>query len=222
MIIYPTSLSATIESASECFLHQQPLNNLQSEEITSLLVGRQVLSGKNAAFFLPFTSEKETQPRLFTGEPLRTDFAYRHIQMIEATRLIVLLGIENVAVQHSISRSEQCMDASCYSKFCAKGECKAISIAYMRYLACFAHKDPDSKLPHFLTHLGSSRDGKGRWRGFPFFYTLLMLTELDDAVASQEIEYAAPACEKWLDQLDTPDHFSIRRRHILSYVLSRN
>jgi hypothetical protein len=222
MIIYPTSLTATIESASERILQQQPVNKAQSEEITSLLVGRQVLSGKNAAFFLPFASERDTKPRLFTGEPLHTDFAYRHIQLIEAARLLVLLGIEHVAVQHSISRAEQCMSASCYSKFCAKGECKAISIAYMRYLACFTNEDADSKLLHFLMNLGSFRDGKGRWRGFPFFYTLLMLTELDDAVASQELEYAAPACAKWLDQIDAPNHFSNRRQLIISNVLSRN
>jgi len=222
MIIYPTSLTATIESASESLLHQQPLNKAQSEEITSLLVGRQVQSGKNAAFFLPFASEKETRPRLFTGEPLRTDFAYRHIQLIEAARLLVLLGIENTPVQHSISRAEQCMDASCYSKFCVKGECKAISIAYMRYLACFAYKDPDSKLLHFLKNLGSFRDGKGRWRGFPFFYTLLMLTELDHAVANQELEYAAPAFKRWLPQVDAPNRFSKRRQLIISNVLSRN
>jgi hypothetical protein len=222
MMIYPTSLTATIESASESFLYQQPMNRVQSEEIISLLVGRQVPSGKNAAFFLPFASEIETQPRLFTGEPLRTDFAYRHIQLIEAARLLVLLSIENGAVQHSISRAEQRMHASCYSKFCAKGECKAISVAYMRYLACFVHIDTDLKLSHFLENLGSFRDGKGKWRGFPFFYTLLMLTELDNAVASQELEYAVPACKRWSHQVDAPDHFSKRRQLIINNVLSRN
>jgi hypothetical protein len=51
---------------------------------------------------------------------------------------------------------------------------------------------------------------------------LLMLTELDNAVASQELEYAAPACKKWSHQVDAPNHFSNRRQLIISNVLSRN
>jgi hypothetical protein len=222
MIIYPTNLNATIESASENFLCKRPMNKVQSDEITSLLLGRQVQSGTNAAFFLPFASEKETQPRLFTGERLHTDFAYRHIRLIEAARLLVLLGSENPSVEHSITRAEHRMAASCYSNFCAKGECKAISIAYMRYLGCSINKDNDTKLSLFLTNLGGFRDGKGRWRGFPFFYTLLMLTELDASTAGQELQYAAPACERLVNHMDAIDHFSKRRQLIISQVLSRN
>ena len=222
MIFYPANLTTIMENVGETFLHQQPINKIQSQEINSLLVSRQVNFGKNSAFFLPFASEKDRPPRLFTGETLRTDFAFRHIQLIEATRLLILLGEEREVVQHSISLAKQRMAASCYSTFCAKGECKAITIAYMRYMNCLAHQDIEPRLLHFLASLSSFRDGRGRWRGFPYYYTLLMLTELDESLAAQEINYAAPACEKLLKRARGSDQFSQRRQLILRNVLSRN
>ena len=222
MIICPTSLTATVEHAGEAFLYQQPINQIQSEEISSLLVVRQVQSGSNTAFFLPFASEKETQSRLLTGEPLHTDFAYRHIQLIEAARLLLLLAGDTIAVQRSISLAEKRMATSCFSKFCAKGECKAITIAYMRYLACSVGEDSEAQQAHFLTRLSDFRNGRGRWRGFPYFYTLLMLIEVDQPLAGRELQYAAPTCAKLLDHVDDSDRFSRRRQLILNKVLSRN
>ena len=101
-------------------------------------------------------------------------------------------------------------------------QCKAITIAYMRYLACSVGQDPKAQQAHFLTRLSDFRDGRGRWRGFPYFYTLLMLTELDQSLASQELQYAVPACVKLLDPVDVSDCFSRRRQLILNKVLSRN
>jgi len=66
------------------------------------------------------------------------------------------------------------------------------------------------------------RDGKGKWDGFPFFYTLLLLTEADDPLATQELTYAAPVCEKQLTQNWHSDPISMRRQEILSRALARS
>jgi len=46
-----------------------------------------------------------------------------------------------------------------------------------------------------LKALKKRRDGKGRWRNFPFYYTLLSLTEIDIPQPVDEMKYAAKACE---------------------------
>ena len=43
--------------------------------------------------------------------------------------------------------------------------------------------------------LRSMRDGAHRWRKFPFWYTVLALSEIDNAEAKRELKYAAPALE---------------------------
>jgi hypothetical protein len=153
---------------------------------------------------------------------LHTDFAYRHIQLIESARLLILLQVDTLPVHRSISLAEQRMATSCYSKFCAKGECKAITIAYMRYLKYSALQSSETQQKHFLASLAGFRDGKGRWNGFPNYYTILMLSELDDPLAIEELKYAAPNCETLLKHLEPSDHFSKRRHLILTNVLSRN
>ena len=40
------------------------------------------------------------------------------------------------------------------------------------------------------------RDGEHQWRRFPFGYTVLALSEMDNAEARQELKYAAPALER--------------------------
>jgi hypothetical protein len=73
-----------------------------------------------------------------------------------------------------------------------------------------------------LTNLTDYRDGKGRWGGFPFFYTVLMLSETDSPLAIQELKYAAPFCEKQLSQNWSADPISKRRQEIISKALARS
>lgn len=60
------------------------------------------------------------------------------------------------------------------------------------------------------------------WNGFPYYYTLLMLSQVDDPLASQELKYATPLCEKLQGRIGSDDSLSKRRLTILSKALSRN
>jgi hypothetical protein len=92
----------------------------------------------------------------------------------------------------------------------------------MRYLASFDDKNSENRINPFLTELVGHRDGKRKWSGFPFYYTLLMLSEVDDPMADQELQYAAPLCEKQRGQNMFADPISRRRQAILTQVLSRS
>jgi hypothetical protein len=68
--------------------------------------------------------------------------------------------------------------------------------------------------------LASLRTATGRWKRFPFFYTLLALTELDVPEARPELRWAAPAAERSLKALRGTGRFPKRRRAVLEQALA--
>jgi len=59
------------------------------------------------------------------------------------------------------------------------------------------------------------RDGENQWRRFPFWYTVLALSEIDAAEARAELKYAAPALERAARRA-LPSAVYARRRHELA------
>ena len=222
MILHPASLSDTLDSAEEALFDQHPISQALRNDLAVILISRQIQSGTNAGVFIPFVSESRHQSRLFTGEMLRTEFACRNIQLIQSARLFALLAMDSPDIARSIMLSDRCMNTQCYSKFCIKGECKSLTIAYMRYLAAINTGDPVVLLDQFLTRLADYRDGKGRWHGFPFYYTLLMLSEIDRPLAADELNYTAPLIERLAEQVWSKDRYTNRCQSILHKIKTRN
>jgi hypothetical protein len=222
IIVHPTSLTDTLDSAAEALFYQKSIIPPLRNDLAAMLISRQIQSGSNSGFFIPFASESRTQSRLFTGERLQTEFACRNIQLIEAVRLLALLALDDPIPTRAVQLSNQLMDALCYSKFCAKGECKSLTIAYMRYLAAINTAGAAVRLDQFLTMLAGYRDGKGKWHGFPFYYTLLMLSETDHPLATDELGYAAPSFEKLSRQDWSNDRYSNRCQSILDNIMVRS
>ncbi len=49
--------------------------------------------------------------------------------------------------------------------------------------------------------LTSHEDGTGKWRRFPFYYTLLALSEIDSPNARRAVSYTLPECERRLNSI---------------------
>jgi hypothetical protein len=222
IIVHPTSLSDSLDSAAEVLFFQRSILPALRDDLAALLIHRQILTGSNSGFFIPFVSESRTQSRLFTGEALRTEFACRHLQLIAATRVLTLLAPDNPAVARAIFLSEQRMNTMCYSKFCSKGECRSLTVAYMRYLAVLNTPAAASALSQLLTELAGYRDGKGRWHGFPFYYTILMLSEADDPLAAEELHYSDSLLDRLSGQNWANDRYSIRCKSLLHNAMARS
>jgi hypothetical protein len=77
----------------------------------------------------------------------------------------------------------------------------------------------DAALDHLLSALPKHRDGQGAWRRFPFFYTLLALSELDHPKVRDALHYARGACEKKLTWLKPGDEVALRRVAVMEPVL---
>jgi hypothetical protein len=93
-------------------------------------------------------------------------------------------------------------------------------------LASSAAED-ERRLANGLAALRRRRDGEGRWKHFPYFYTLLALSEMDAAFVREEIQYAARGVERSLRRLIKQDgneelgKFDWRRQVLLQRVLEK-
>ncbi len=74
-------------------------------------------------------------------------------------------------------------------------------------------------LDHLLSALPEYRDGQGAWRRFPFFFTLLALSELDHPKVRDELRYARGACEKKLTRSKPGNDIASRRIAVMERVL---
>ena len=72
-----------------------------------------------------------------------------------------------------------------------------------------------------LKFLKEYRDGQGRWRRFPFHYTLLALSEMNGKGVVREIEYAAPVLERLLKRRSRDGKYEKRRREVARRLLER-
>jgi hypothetical protein len=72
-----------------------------------------------------------------------------------------------------------------------------------------------------LRYLKEHRDGKRRWHRFPFYYTLLALSEMDGEEVALEIEYAAPVLERMLRRRSRGGKYEKRRRAVAERLLAR-
>ncbi|HPQ39570.1 MAG TPA: hypothetical protein PLV45_04290 [bacterium] len=79
----------------------------------------------------------------------------------------------------------------------------------------------EERLRGGLIYLKEHRDGKGRWRRFPFYYTLLALTEIPGRQSDDEIRYAAPGLERMLKRKERGDRYDRRRRAVAETLLGR-
>ena len=65
------------------------------------------------------------------------------------------------------------------------------------------------------------RDGKGRWRRFPFHYTLLTLLDLDREEVIAELRYTEESCERSIRASRGKDVYASRRLEVMRRVLER-
>jgi hypothetical protein len=65
------------------------------------------------------------------------------------------------------------------------------------------------------------RDGQHRWWKFPFWYTVLALSEMDSADAKAELKYAAPALERAARHAVSSAVYRRRRQELAARTLDR-
>ena len=93
--------------------------------------------------------------------------------------------------------------------------CGKCSVGLWRNLLAGGLDRREERLRRGALHLRSVRDGTRGWRRFPFWYTVLAVSEMDSTEARVELKYAAPARERAASGA-VPSVGYPRRRHELA------
>jgi len=214
------NLRLTLDTLDDALFHRLPLTAAEREAFTLSILSLQIPSGPHTGMFNHGAAGRETAPRLFTGERLVTLLAARHTLLIDSARLLTLSGVKTGAVTRALELASHKMEARCYASFCTVGECRYLTVAFMRYLIASAPPGGGHRLDSLFNRLVAHRDGQGKWGSFPFYYTLLMLSESELPQAAEERLYTAPACAALLDRPWKDDPLSRRRKTLLERTIN--
>jgi len=221
-IVNTKSLAETVDRVNEALFFGKKLTKQERTRAAEWIADRQGLKGAYASMFAPTAFDFEEGIRVFTGERITSGAAVGHILGEEASRALILLGIEAASVKRALHKAKKGMQGRLHASvtknrgfYC----CGACTTALWRHLVVGGLDHAKIRLHKGVTVLKKYRDGAGRWHRFPFYYTLLALTEMDSPDAKAEMRYAAKVCERLVSRQNIRDKYGRRRRRLLATVL---
>ena len=198
ILIHRTSLSKTVDAVNEAFFFEKTIPATDRREVARWIAARHDLPGAYGKLFGGFPSERESGIRVFTGERIASASA-RHILGEESCRALQLLASRdpkaNAALAQAtawlIDRVSQAGIDSPSRNNAGSYCCGKCTVGLWRNVVAGGLDCQSERLELGLKRLRARRDGKGGWKAFPFWYTLLALTEMDHPDARNELVYAA-------------------------------
>jgi len=224
MKIHRDSLGRTLDSVNEALYFNQKISAIAREEASLWIAKRQGLPYAYADMFAPTDADLKNGIRLFTGERLGPSASLRHVSGEEACRALLLLGAKSGAVKSALKSATAGMlaaleraDQAGRDMFC----CGTCDPSLWRHITAGGLPGAERWLARGMKVLKAHRDGGGKWRRFPFFYTLLALSEIDLPAAMSEMRYTASVCERFLARSQRPSPYTTRRRRLVELVLAK-
>jgi hypothetical protein len=216
-----TSLSKTVDAVHEAHFEGRAIAPAERRQVAQWIAARRGLPGSYGGTFAGFPAECSNGIALFTGERV-TSASARHILGEEASRALRLLAVDDPSVADALAAADEGMRRALARFAEAPGRrnpglfcCGKCSVGLWRNLLSGGLDRREERLRHGAAHLRSMRDGGHGWRTFPFWYTVLALSEMDNAEATRELKYAAPALERAARRAE-PSAVNARRRHALA------
>lgn len=221
MLINKASLAETLDAINAALFDRRTLAAVERGRAARWIAGRQGLPGAYGDTFACFPSERSRGIVLFTGERIASASA-RHIVGEEASRVLRQLRVRDRAVTRALERADEGM-MRCLARAAEDRRsgnpglycCGKCSVGLWRNLLAGGLDRHEERLRRGASHLRSMRDGEHQWRRFPFWYTVLALSEMDSTEARAELTYAAPALERAATAA-VPSTRYARRRHELA------
>lgn len=221
-VIHEGSLSATLDALCAAGWEGKALPAPERSRAARWLVERQGLPGAYGDSFAGFPAELARGILVFTGERI-TSASARHILGEEASRALRSLRVREPAVRAALQRADagllRCLARAALDprntnpgKFCC-GKC---TVGLWRNLLSGGLDRQEERLRKGVAGaLRAQRTGDGKWRVFPFWYTVLALSEMDLPEARAELKYAALSLERAAKRA-APASLHGQRRHALA------
>lgn len=221
-MISQSSLSSTVDAINAAAFFEQPIPLAERASSARWIASRHALPGAYAGTFAGFPSELAKGIQLFTGERV-TNASARHILGEEASRALRALHVRDASVQAALSSAnaslQECINrAALHPRNANPGQfcCPKCTVGMWRNLLSGGLDRQEERLRKGVGQaLHSHRKGDNQWRTFPFWYTVLALSEMDFAEAKRELQYAAPVLER-MTRRKAPSGVYAERRHALA------
>jgi hypothetical protein len=225
-MLHAKSLAITLDALNEVFFMGRSLSKSDRTSVVSWLASRQGVKGAYRGMIAPTPLDYKRGIRLFTGERVVSSAAIGHILGEEASRALIMLYGSLPVAREALKKSNKGMMKalmSCETPARVRGFycCGMCTAALWRHLAVGGLGKPKKRLRAGLKVLKRYRDGTGKWRRFPFYYTLLALSEIDGNLAREEIRYVAPICERLVKRYKAKNKIATRRRIVLERILAK-
>lgn len=176
--------------------------------------------------FAPTVEDLRNGVRVYTGELVRSGAAISHILGEEACRALILMDVEDTTIKRALEQATAGMlkrlgqtedSGKVHGMYC----CGICSVAYWRNVLVGGLDRNEDRLTSGVAALKAHRSNDGRWRRFPFYYTLLALNEIDLRPALDEMRYAAPLLARYVKRTAADSRFAERRRIISQRILAK-
>ncbi len=213
-----TSLVATLDAVNEAFFRGTRITPRERGAVARWLAGRCGQPGSYADMPAPTEADFASAPRLFTGERMTSGGGMACKLGNEGCRALIVLGEPSRAVADALRQAEAGMAARLDAPAGPRAGhycCASCTVAFWRHLLAGGLDHQDERLANGLQHLTRARQGNGRWRAFPFWYTVWTLTEMDPAQARGELQYAGAVLERAVKaSAAADDPYPLRRQEI--------
>jgi len=225
MLVVPNSLSGTVDLISAAIYSGREIKRGDRLEASRFIASRQGLPGAYADTFAGFPHESK-RIVAYTGEKFESASA-RHILGEECMRALRILDVNDKTVAQALERADRNLlerisrcdelktERNNLGRFC----CPKCSVAVWRNVGSGGLNKNDERLRAGMASLKKARDGKGRWAGFPFWYTVLTLNDIRTPEALMELEYAAPLLVRAAKKNDRGEEYAARRRGLAALAL---
>lgn len=221
-----TSLAKTVDHVHESLFFKVPIPTNEKERVANWLVSRLGQRGSYGGLIAPTETDFSSPAVLFTGEKLKSGASTAHILGEEAMQALKLLKTNQPEVLSAIEKSKLVMEGILKREEQKMGHkagmfcCGTCSVAYWRSLTTGCLDHAEERLSIGLKTLKSLRDGKGKWRRFPYYYTLLALSSINLPDAREELLYTSKTMEKALRKTSMNDLYKSRRNQLIEQILA--
>ena len=226
-LIHKSSLSQTVDAVNEAFFFGQTILVKERRDVARWIASRQGLPGAYGELFAGFDAERKSGIRVFTGERI-TSASARHILGEESCRALLLLDSHDATAAEALTRatnwlSQRLEQAALYSPRNSGGTfcCGKCTVGLWRNIIAGGLDQHDHRLGLGLPKLRAMRNGSGEWRAFPFWYTVLALTEMNRPEARKELQYAAQRIKAEANRLPGSTPYAKRRNAVARRALER-
>ena len=222
-VLNKKSLAETIDNINAAQFYGKKIPITQRRAAAKWLAGRQGIDGSYSGLIAPTDRDRRGGFKVFTGEKITSGAGAGHVLGEEGCRALITLGVSNKDIRAALDRAWDQMGQRIAESTASKGTfcCASCSVALWRHYAAGGFSEPEKQLAAGLRYLKMHRMEGGRWRRFPFYYTIYALLDVEARGIKSELKFCAPACERALKHMRGTNEYTVRCRTVLERALER-